>query len=65
MTRAELLDLLAVERHAPGPRAPCYVRGCDPPEPITAEQAAENLRVLRDAIGGDLYAVAHNDRKGA
>jgi hypothetical protein len=63
MTRAELIDLLTVERHAPGPREPCYVRGCDPPEPITEEQAAANLRTLADALGGDLYAVAHNERE--
>jgi hypothetical protein len=60
MTRAELLELLAVERHAPGPREPCYVRGCDPPEPVTEEQAAENLAALRDAISDDrhLWGVA-------
>ena len=61
MTRAELLEVLTVERHAPGPRPPRTSAVCDPPRPLTADEQAHNRRVLSDAIGGDLHAVAWNE----
>ena len=58
MTHPALVDLLAhleAERFTPGPREHRTSR-CDPPAPITAEQAAANLAALRDAVG-DLRVV--------
>jgi hypothetical protein len=57
MTRAELLDLLAVERHAPGPREPCYVR-CEPPRPLTEAEQTENRLTLARAVGDVSYLQA-------
>ena len=57
MTRAQLLELLTIERHAPGPRPVRTSAHCDPPAPITAEQAARNQQVLADAIGADLHVI--------
>jgi hypothetical protein len=57
---AEVLAHLEAERFAPGPREPRMVTNCDPPQPITKEQAAANLRKLGDAVGSDehLWGVA-------
>jgi hypothetical protein len=52
---AEVVAHLEAERYAPGPREPRYARGCDPPEPVTEEQAVANLAALRDAIGDDKH----------
>lgn len=54
MTRAELLEVLEVERFTLPPR----------PEPTTAElrgwtpeQQAEHRAILADALGGDMHAI--------
>ena len=57
MTRLELLEILAVERHAPGPRPPRTSSRCDPPTPVTAEQAERNRAILAAALGADLHVV--------
>lgn len=57
MTKAELMELLTVERHAPGPRPSRTSAVCDPPRPLTQSEQAENRRLLTEAIGGDVYAV--------
>ena len=64
MTRRELLEVLAVERHAPGPRPPQFAR-CDPPAPITPEQAEHNLQVLAEALGTDAKVIDFNERRSA
>lgn len=61
MTRSELLEILTVERHMPGPRPPRTSPACDPPRPLTADEQAHNRRVLSDAVGGDLHAVTWNE----
>lgn len=63
MTRAELADLLAVERFAPGPRRPRTAH-CEPPEPVTEEQAAAHRKSLEEAIDGTEAAVLPLRRKG-
>lgn len=64
MTRAELLETLAVERHAPGPRPPRFTR-CDPPAPITPDQAEANQARLLAALDGDLTVVDFHERRTA
>lgn len=54
MTRDELVEALAVERHAPAPREPRFRAPTGPPpEPITEVQARRNRRTLSDATGSD------------
>jgi len=64
-SKQALLDLLTVERHAPGPRPPRTVASCDSPAPITPEQAAEHRRVLMDAIGRDATVIAFRERQAS
>jgi hypothetical protein len=52
---AEVLAHLEAERFAPGPRPPSMVANCDPPEPITEEQAAVNRKRLEEALGDDVH----------
>lgn len=62
MTRADLLEALAVERHTPSPRPPKFTR-CDPPEPISAQQAADNRARLLAALDGDGVVVDFYERR--
>lgn len=57
MTRHDLLEILAVERHTPSPRPPRTSSRCDPPAPVTAEQAERNRAILAAALGTDLHVV--------
>lgn len=60
---AEVLAHLEAERFAPVKPQPKPVpRGC---EPITPEQAAENLAILTDAIGSDETVIAWRERGAA
>lgn len=63
MTRAELVELLEVERFTPPPRRPRMV--AEPPEPITPEQAAHNRQVLLDALSDDPVVVAWRERQAS
>lgn len=64
MNRRELLEILAVERYAPGPRPPRVGR-CDPPRPVTEEQAAHNRQVLLEALSDDAVVVAFREREAS
>jgi hypothetical protein len=56
MTRAELLELLTVERFAPPPgKRPLHVH--------TDGEAAQHLGELSEAIGGHLDVVECNERE--
>lgn len=60
---AEVLAAMEAERFAPvRPQPKPVPRGC---EPITPEQAAENLAVLADAVSGDETAIAWRERGAA
>ena len=64
MNRADLIEALAVERHTPSPRPPRFGH-CDPPAPITDEQAARNRQILAEALGDDAVVIAFNERRSA
>lgn len=54
MTRHELVEALAVERHAPGPRPPRFraPKAEVHVDPVSAEEAEENRRRLLDVLDG-------------
>lgn len=60
MTRAELVEALAVERHTPTPRPPRFRAPTGPaPDPITEDQARANRQALADALDGTDARVVH------
>lgn len=59
---AEVLAHLEAERFRPPPRKPRTAH-CEPPEPITDQQAAANRKALEEAIGSDAVVIEWRDNQ--